>query len=143
MARVTVEDCVDKVENRFELILVASHRARMISSGAKITVERDNDKNPVVALREIAETTVSPGDLKEDLIHSLQKYVEVDEADPEEPLIGTSSNTVDSGDTEVTSEHMTERDLLKGIEGLALVPREKPEEELQEEPREEDANLRY
>ena len=143
MARVTVEDCVDKVENRFELILVASHRARMISSGAKITVERDNDKNPVVALREIAETTVSPGDLKEDLIHSLQKYVEVDEAEPEEPLIGTSSNTVNSGDTEVTSEHMTERDLLKGIEGLALVPREKPEEELQEEPREEDANLRY
>ena len=143
MARVTVEDCVDKVENRFELILVASHRARMISSGAKITVERDNDKNPVVALREIAETTVSPGDLKEDLIHSLQKYVEVDEAEPEEPLIGTSSNTVDFGDTEVTSEHMTERDLLKGIEGLALVPREKPEEELQEEPREEDANLRF
>ena len=73
MARVTVEDCVDKVENRFELILVASHRARMISSGAKITVERENDKNPVVALREIAETTVSPGDLKEDLIHSLQE----------------------------------------------------------------------
>ena len=69
MARVTVEDCVDKVENRFELILVASHRARMISSGSKITVARDNDKNPVVALREIAETTVSPGDLKEDLIH--------------------------------------------------------------------------
>ena len=139
MARVTVEDCIDKVENRFELILVASHRARMISSGSKITVERDNDKNPVVALREIAETTVSPGDLKEDLIHTLQKYVEVDEAEPEEPLIGTSNSSVDSGDTEVTSEHMTEEELLKGIEGLALVPREEPEEE----PREEDANLRY
>ena len=92
-----------------------------------------------MALREIAETTVSPGDLKEDLIHSLQKYVEVDEAEPEQPLIGTSNATVDSGETEVTSEHMTEEDLLKGIEGLALVPREKPEEELQEEPREEDA----
>jgi len=139
MARVTVEDCVDKVENRFELILVASHRARMISSGSKITVERDNDKNPVVALREIAEATVSPGDLKEDLIHSLQKYVEVDEAEPEKALIGTSHASVDSGDTEVTSEHMTEQELLKGIEGLALVPREEPEEE----PREEDANLRY
>lgn len=135
MARVTVEDCVDKVENRFELILVASHRARMISSGSKITIERDNDKNPVVALREIAESTVSPGDLKEDLIHSLQKYVEVDEAEPEAPLIGAG---VDSGDTEVTTEHMTEEDLLKGIEGLALVPREEPEEDL----REEDANLR-
>jgi DNA-directed RNA polymerase subunit omega len=138
MARVTVEDCVDKVENRFELILVASHRARMISSGSKITVERDNDKKPVVALREIAEKTVSPGDLKEDRIHSLQKDVEVDEAEPGEPRSGTSNATVDSGDTEVTSEHMTEEDLLKGIEGLALVPREEPEEELQEE----DANLR-
>ena len=141
MARVTVEDCVDKVENRFELILVASHRARMISSGSKITIERDNDKNPVVALREIAETTVSPGDLKEDLIHSLQKYVEVDEPEPEEPLIGPINASVNSGDTEVTSDHMTEEDLLKGIEGLALVPREEPEEELPEEPR--DANLRY
>ena len=141
MARVTVEDCVDKVGNRFELILVASHRARMISSGSKITIERDNDKNPVVALREIAETTVSPGDLKEDLIHSLQKYVEVDEPEPEEPLIGTASASVDAGDTEVTSEHMSEEDLLKGIEGLALVPREEPEEELPEEPR--DANLHY
>ena len=88
MARVTVEDCIDKVENRFDLVLLASHRARMISSGSQITVERDNDKNPVVALREIAETTVSPGDLKEDLIHSLQKYVEVDEPEPEVPLIG-------------------------------------------------------
>ena len=113
----------------------------MISSGSKITIERDNDKNPVVALREIAETTVSPGDLKEDLIHSLQKYVEVDEPQPEEPLIGTTNASVDSGDTEVTSDHMTEEDLLKGIEGLALVPREEPEEELPEEPH--DAHLRY
>jgi DNA-directed RNA polymerase subunit omega len=113
MARVTVEDCVDKVENRFELVLVASHRARMISSGSKI--ERDNDKNPVVALREIAENTVSTDGLKEDLIHSLQKYVEVDEAEPEEPLIGTSNARVDSGDTEVTAEHMTEEELLRGM----------------------------
>src|SRR5690242_3804185 len=139
MARVTVEDCIDKVENRFDLVLLASHRARMISSGSQITVERDNDKNPVVALREIAEATVSPGDLKEDLIHNLQKYVEVDEAEPEESLIGTGDASVDSGDTEVTSEHMTEAELLKGIEGLALVPREEPQEELQDE----DANLRY
>ena len=139
MARVTVEDCVDKVENRFELILVASHRARMISSGSKITIERDNDKNPVVALREIAETTVSPGDLKEDLIHSLQKYVEVDEAEPEEPLVGTSSASVDFGDTKVTSEHTTEEELLKGIEGLALEPRDDTQEEKQGE----DADHRY
>ena len=79
MARVTVEDCIDKVENRFDLVLLASHRARMISSGGQITVERDNDKNPVVALREIADKAVSPEDLKEELVHSLQKYVEVDE----------------------------------------------------------------
>lgn len=82
MARVTVEDCIDKVENRFELVLLAAHRARMISSGSPLTIDRDNDKNPVVALREIAEQTVSPEDMKEDLIHSLQKYVEVDEPEP-------------------------------------------------------------
>ena len=91
MARVTVEDCIDKVENRFDLVLLASHRARMISSGSQITIDRDNDKNPVVSLREIAETTISPGDLKEDLIHSLQKYVEVDEPEPEVPLIGAGA----------------------------------------------------
>ena len=79
MARVTVEDCIDKVDNRFELVLLAGHRARLISQGAPITIARDNDKNPVVALREIADETLSPGDLKEDLIHSLQKHVEVDE----------------------------------------------------------------
>ncbi len=89
MARVTVEDCIDKVENRFDLVLLAGHRARMISSGTQIAVERDNDKNPVVALREIAEQAISPEDLKEELVHSLQKYVEVDEPEPEAvPLIG-------------------------------------------------------
>ena len=79
MARVTVEDCIDMPENRFDRVLLASHRARLVSSGAQITIDRDNDKNPVVALREIAEKTISPGDLKEDLIHTPQKYVEVDE----------------------------------------------------------------
>jgi DNA-directed RNA polymerase subunit omega len=129
MARVTVEDCIDKVENRFDLVLLASHRARMVSSGAQITIERDNDKNPVVALREIAETTISPDDLREDLIHSLQKYVEVDEPEPEVPLIGAAAGSgVDSDDTEVTAERMTEEELLKGLEGLAP-PEEQPEEE--------------
>src|SRR5437763_16597036 len=102
MARVTVEDCIDKVENRFDLVLLASHRARMISSGAQMTVDRDNDKNPVVALREIAEETVSPGALKEDLIHSLQKYVEVDEPESETvPLIASAGEGGDADDTEV------------------------------------------
>ncbi len=127
MARVTVEDCIDKVENRFDLVLLASHRARMISSGSQITVDRDNDKNPVVALREIADTTVSPGDLKEDLIHSLQKYVEVDEPEPEAPLIGAGGG-VDNDDTEVTADRMTEEELLRSLEGLAP-PEEVPEED--------------
>ena len=127
MARVTVEDCIDKVENRFDLVLLASHRARMISSGSQITVDRDNDKNPVVALREIAEETISPGDLKEDLIHSLQKYVEVDEPEAESmPLIGASADGVDADDTEIAVDRMTEEELLKGLEGLTP-PEEQPE----------------
>ena len=117
MARVTVEDCIDKVENRFDLVLLASHRARMISSGAQITVDRDNDKNPVVALREIADTTISPDDLREELVHSLQKYVEVDEPEPDTvPLIGGEG--VDVDDTEVVGDRMTEEELLRGLEGL-------------------------
>ena len=127
MARVTVEDCIDKVENRFELVLLASHRARMVSAGAQITIDRDNDKNPVVALREIAETTISPGDLKEDLIHSLQKYVEVDEPEPETvPLIAGAGGNVEADDMEVTADRMTEEELLKGLEGLAP-PEVRPE----------------
>ena len=139
MARVTVEDCVDKVDNRFELVLLAGHRARQISGGAEITIERDNDKNPVVALREIADETLSPADLKEDLIHSLQKHVEVDEPEnAEEEVMALESPTgeVDAGsdiptmdDTpqaeqpEVNFDQMSEEELLAGIEGL--VPPEK------------------
>ena len=129
MARVTVEDCIDKVENRFDLVLLASHRARMISSGSQITIERDNDKNPVVGLREIAEKTIAPDDLKEELVHSLQKYVEVDEPEPETaPLISAAGGTVDADDTEVTVDRMTEEELLKGLEGLAP-PEVRPEPE--------------
>jgi DNA-directed RNA polymerase subunit omega len=127
MARVTVEDCIDKVENRFDLVLLASHRARMVSAGAQLTVDRDNDKNPVVALREIAEENVSPGDLREDLIHSLQKYVEVDEPETESvPLIGSPGEGVDADDTEVVVDRMTEEELLRGLEGLTP-PEEQPE----------------
>ena len=82
MSRVTVEDCVDKVPNRFELVMLASHRAREISAGAAITVDRDNDKNPVVALCEIADETQGADDLRERLIESHQTQIEVDE--PEE-----------------------------------------------------------
>ena len=127
MARVTVEDCIEKVPNRFSLVLLSAHRARAISAGAQLMVDRDNDKNPVVSLREIAETTVSPEDLKEDLIHSLQKYVEVDEPETDDmPLIAGGGGSVDSDDTAVTTEHMSEEELLKGLEGLAP-PEEQPE----------------
>ncbi|CAA7623614.1 DNA-directed RNA polymerase subunit omega [Candidatus Terasakiella magnetica] len=84
MARVTVEDCVLRVPNRFELVLVAGQRARDISSGAKLTVERDNDKNPVVALREIADDTVDLDALQNAVIQGLQKHVEVDEPEEDE-----------------------------------------------------------
>ncbi|MBB3453858.1 DNA-directed RNA polymerase subunit omega [Rhizobium sp. BK313] len=133
MARVTVEDCIDKVENRFELVLLASHRARLISQGSSITIDRDNDKNPVVALREIADETLSPDDLKEDLIHSLQKHVEVDEPEPDPASLLAGGGTASaSGDEEedqpeaVTFDQMSEEELLAGIEGL--VPPEKSDD---------------
>ena len=84
MARVTVEDCVDKVPNRFDLVLLAAQRARQISGGAELTLDRDRDKNPVVALREIAETTVNPIDLKDSVIGSLQRVQIDDEDAPDE-----------------------------------------------------------
>ena len=79
MARVTVEDCIDKVTNRFELVMVAAQRARKIGSGGVLTVDRDNDKNPVVALREIAEETIIVEDLKEDLIRNNQRVIALDD----------------------------------------------------------------
>jgi DNA-directed RNA polymerase subunit omega len=84
MARVTVEDCILQVPNRFELVLVASQRARDVASGAKLTVDRDNDKTPVVALREVAEKTVSVEALRNALIHGLQSHIDVDEPEIEE-----------------------------------------------------------
>lgn len=129
MARVTVEDCIDKVPNRFELVLLAGHRARMVSQGAPITVERDKDKNPVVALREIAEETVIVDDLREEFIHSMQSQVEVDEPEASEvPLIQQSGDMVMVNDAEQPDapdmEQMTEEELLRGLEGMP--PAESP-----------------
>ncbi len=122
MARVTVEDCIDKVENRFELVLLASHRARMLATGSQLTVPRDNDKNPVVSLREIADETLSPNDLKEEFIHSLQKFVEVDEPEAHAvPRIQTTGGAAPlhaSDDRAVEFDRMSEEDLLRGMEGL-------------------------
>ena len=122
MARVTVEDCIDKVDNRFELVLLAAHRARLISSGAPLTIDRDRDKNPVVALRETADEAISPDDLREQLIHSLQKYVEADEPEAETvpPMPGAPPAPAPGGgdDSEVQFDRMSEEDLLRGLEGL-------------------------
>ena len=86
MARVTVEDCVEKVSSRFELVMLAAQRSRDISAGSEISVERDNDKNPVVALREIADETIPLDDLKDELVRDLQKHVEIDEPEEEDAM---------------------------------------------------------
>jgi DNA-directed RNA polymerase subunit omega len=131
MARVTVEDCIDKLPNRFELVLLSAHRARMISQGAPLTVGRDNDKNPVVALREIADESIDKDDLREEYIHAMQKHVEVDEPEPTEvPLIQQSGGVSvvveaqDVGPDTGDFEKMTEEELLRGLEGLP--PAESP-----------------
>ena len=94
MARVTVEDCVDKVPNRFDLVLLAAQRAREISGGAELTIDRDRDKNPVVALREVAEQTVKPKNLQEALVTSLQKILPDDEDEADE--IGSLSQSAEA-----------------------------------------------
>jgi DNA-directed RNA polymerase subunit omega len=91
MARVTVEDCVDKVSNRFDLVLLAAQRARQISGGADLTIDRDRDKNPVVALREIAEETVKPKHLEEAVVAGLQR-VRIDEEDETDELASLSES---------------------------------------------------
>ena len=120
MARITVEDCIDKVPNRFELVLVAAHRARTLSKGVAITVEEDNDKPPVVALREIAGQTISAGDMREGLIHSIQRHVEIDEPeavaapvrpDALRPLLGRDDPSIDA-----KIDTMTEEALLRGLQ---------------------------
>ena len=122
MARVTVEDCVDKIPNRFELVLLAAHRARSIANGSAVTVEPDNDKNPVIALREIAERTIPPDDMREGLIHSIQKNVEVDEPEPaaaptlpieRRPMLGR-----DDQSTDTVVDMISEEQLLRGMESL-------------------------
>ena len=117
MARVTVEDCVDKVPNRFELVLLAAHRARAVASGAPIGIERDNDKNPVVALREIAEGVIPTEDIKEELINSLQAHVEVDEPEPEAApaLPADPANIFRANNSEAPIDRITEYELLQGL----------------------------
>ena len=127
MARVTVEDCIDKVPNRFELVLLSAHRARSIAAGSPLTIDRDNDKNPVVALREIAEEAISPADVREGLIHAIQKHVEIDEPEPESaPLLGVEKaarpvlgQDDQKSDTALDLPTMSEEQLLRAMESLA------------------------
>ena len=128
MARVTVEDCVDKIPNRFELVLAASFRARQLSGGAEPLVDRDRDKNPVVALREIAAKKLQPEELKEDNIKSMQKHAEVDEPEEQRP---------DSEDTREDPQYrqVTEEELLRALTSEAqrrAEPQPEPESDYEE-----------
>ncbi len=112
MARVTVEDCVDKVPNRFDLVMLAAHRARALSDGAPITIDRDNDKDPVVALREIADETLGVEELREQAIESHQRHVEVDE--PEEDNMALLMGGVESAPMGM-SDDLDEEKLLRAL----------------------------
>lgn len=127
MARVTVEDCVDKVPNRFELVLVAAHRARALAKGSQITIDRENDKNGVVALREIAEKTIAPNDVREGLLHSMQHNAEVDEPEPTAvPVLPDRYHQVlgrDDQSTDTAVDTSTEDELRRNLEKLTpMVP---------------------
>lgn len=148
MARVTVEDCVVRVPNRFDLVLVAAQRAREITAGAQLTLDRDNDKNPVVALREIADDTVAVDKLQDSLIRGMQKHVEIDE--PEETIelepnlfgvaeeaLGVPGDDIEEIDGEATDEEELAEDLLTVEEDAELpeeLPEADPEENFEEQP---------
>ncbi len=128
MARVTVEDCVDKIPNRFELVLYSAHRARGMSAGSEILVERDNDKNPVVALREIADEKLEPDDLREQLVSSMQRQVDVDEPEADMQVMApqlapaeTVETDVEAGEEalqEVSAPPMAEEDILAALQEM-------------------------
>ena len=106
MARVTVEDCEDKVTNRFDLVLLAARRARQISAGAPITIDRDNDKNPVVALREIADETILADDLQEAVLYGLQKHVEVDEPEEDDISLLLAEQKLTENNQDMTADNL-------------------------------------
>ena len=125
MARVTVEDCVDKIPNRFELVLLASHRARSITSGAGLIVDRDNDKNPVVALREIASTKLKPESLREEFLLSLQRHIETDEPEAEKAAMAEAADTPEFA-------NISEAEYARGMRADSDVKRPEPVEEVDE-----------
>ena len=131
MARVTVEDCVDKIPNRFELVLFSAHRARGMSAGSEILVERDNDKNPVIALREIADEKLEPDDLREQLVSSMQRQVDVDEPEADVQVLApqlappeTVETDVEAGEEalqEVSAPPMAEEDILAALQEMEQI----------------------
>jgi len=128
MARVTVEDCVEKVPNRFELVLLAAQRARKIGSGAALLVDRDNDKNPVVSLREIAEDKVIPSELREELLRNNQRVIEMDDKE----------DVIDQVDGEEEWNAIAAQRAQQGMEEFANIDDDDDDEELDEEPSLED-----
>ena len=127
MARVTVEDCIDKVENRFDLVLLASHRARMISSGAQIAVERDKDRTPLWRCGKLPNWPFRPGTSRRSWSIRCRNTSRWISPEPEAvPLIGAPGTGVDADDTDVTTDRMSEEELLKGLEGL-IPPESEPE----------------
>lgn len=124
MARVTVEDCVDKIPNRFELVLLASHRARAITSGSGLIVDRDNDKNPVVALREIASTKLKPENLREEFLLSLQRHIETDEPEAEKAAMAEADAPEFA--------NISEAEYARGMRADSDVKRPEPVEEVDE-----------
>jgi len=134
MARVTVEDCVVKIPNRFDLVMLAAQRARDIASGASLTIDRDNDKNPVVSLREIADETISLENLAESLVQGMQKHVEVDEPEEDAPefdvptIPGVELGAVDGGEAApepAVSEEVAMAEIeLGAVDSEAYVPAE-------------------
>lgn len=124
MARVTVEDCIEKVQNRFELVMLAAQRARKIGSGAALLLDRDNDKNPVVALREIAEDKITPADLKEELVKSNQRIIEMDDTE----------DIIDTADSEEQWSAIAAQRAAQGMEEFANIDDDEDEEDLADEP---------
>jgi DNA-directed RNA polymerase subunit omega len=142
MARVTVEDCILKIPNRFELVLLAAQRARDVASGAPITLERDNDKNPVVALREIADETIGLEQVKNSLIKGMQKHVEIDEPEEDKDLdVEAQTWPVDQPPPEseeiaeeaAEDEEIEEDELLATEDGAATPPEDIGEEMVEED----------
>ena len=125
MARVTVEDCVQKVPNRFELVLLAAQRARNLSRGEELTIDRDDDKNPVVALREIASTKLKPENLREEFLLSLQRHIETDEPEAEKAAMAEQADAPEFS-------HISEAEYARGMRADSDVKRPEPVEEVDE-----------